>query len=55
MKIRKITTSDNCVYFHCSFILAAIFPYFWLITCSVRDENALFTIPPKLISFNNSR
>jgi multiple sugar transport system permease protein len=54
MKIRKITTVITAYIFIAVFILAAIFPYFWLITCSVRDENALFTIPPKLISFNNS-
>ena len=28
----------------------ALFPYFWMITCAVRDQKELFTIPPRLFS-----
>ena len=36
------------------FLLTALFPYFWMITCAVRDQSDLFTIPPKLFSASGS-
>lgn len=36
------------------FILSALFPYFWMITCAIRDQSDLFTIPPKLFSASAS-
>jgi multiple sugar transport system permease protein/raffinose/stachyose/melibiose transport system permease protein len=39
------------------FLLAALFPYYWMITSAVRDQADLFAIPPKLfsssVSFDN--
>ncbi|MEA5016189.1 MAG: carbohydrate ABC transporter permease [Candidatus Limiplasma sp.] len=36
------------------FALVALFPYFWMLTCAVRDQSELFTIPPKLIASSAS-
>ena len=38
----------------CICCLIAVFPFFWMITCAVRDPNALFSIPPRLFSAQNS-
>lgn len=37
-----------------AFLLAALFPYFWMITSAVRNQADLFTIPPTLFSSNVS-
>ena len=33
-----------------AFALVVLFPYFWMITCAIRDEADLFSIPPKLFA-----
>lgn len=30
--------------------IVVLFPYFWMITCAVRDTASMYTIPPKLFS-----
>ena len=35
-------------------IIIALFPYFWMITCAIRDQNEIFISPPKLWSSNVS-
>lgn len=48
---QKIITKKIIVFFFLLlFIVFALFPYFWMITCSVRNQEELFTIPPKLFS-----
>lgn len=54
MNKRLITKYTFAYVFLTVFVLIAIFPYFWLITSSIREETELFTIPPKLFSLNNS-
>lgn len=36
------------------FALVALFPYFWMLTCAVRGQSELFTIPPKLFASSAS-
>jgi ABC-type glycerol-3-phosphate transport system permease component len=39
----------NIIYlFLIAFSVIALFPYFWMITCAVRNEADLFSIPPRL-------
>lgn len=54
MKKKKTLSNIIAYVLIAVFIIAAVFPYFWLITSSIRNETDLFTIPPKLISFKNS-
>ena len=50
MRKKSFTKKTVAFFFLFLFMLVALFPYFWMITCSVRDQEELFTIPPKLFS-----
>lgn len=50
MRKKSFTKKTVAFLFLALFMLVALFPYFWMITCSVRDQGELFTIPPKLFS-----
>lgn len=52
---RNWRIKKTVVYMLLSFCcIVAIFPFFWMVTCAVRDPNVLFSIPPQLFSTKNS-
>lgn len=54
MKRRKIIRHSAAYLALGVLILIALFPYFWMITCAIRDQNEIFISPPKLWSSNVS-
>lgn len=54
MKRRKIIRHSAAYLALGVLIIIALFPYFWMITCAIRDQNEIFISPPKLWSSNVS-
>lgn len=54
MKRRKIIRHSAAYPALGVLIIIALFPYFWMITCAIRDQNEIFISPPKLWSSNVS-
>lgn len=54
MKRRKIIRHSVAYLALGVLIIIALFPYFWMITCAIRDQNEIFISPPKLWSSNVS-
>lgn len=54
MKRRKIIRHSATYLALGVLIIIALFPYFWMITCAIRDQNEIFISPPKLWSSNVS-
>ena len=54
MKRRKIIRHSAAYLALGVSIIIALFPYFWMITCAIRDQNEIFISPPKLWSSNVS-
>lgn len=54
MKRRKIIRHSTAYLALGVLIIIALFPYFWMITCAIRDQNEIFISPPKLWSSNVS-
>ena len=50
MKNRKMLSAAVAYGVLGAAVLAALFPYFWMFTSAVRDQQDLFTIPPKLFA-----
>ena len=55
MKRRKIIRHSAAYLALGVLIIIALFPYFWMITCAIRDQNEIFISPPKLWSSNVSQ
>ena len=54
MKRRKIIRHSAAYLALGVLIIIALFPYFWMVTCAIRDQNEIFISPPKLWSSNVS-
>lgn len=54
MKRRKIIRHSAAYLALGVLIIIALFSYFWMITCAIRDQNEIFISPPKLWSSNVS-
>ena len=54
MKRRKIIRHSAAYLALGVLIIIALFPFFWMITCAIRDQNEIFISPPKLWSSNVS-
>ena len=54
MKRRKIIRHSAAYLALGVLIIIALFPYFWMITCAIRDQNEIFISPPKFWSSNVS-
>jgi multiple sugar transport system permease protein len=54
MKRRKIIRHSAAYLALGVLIIIALFPYFWMITCAIRDQSEIFISPPKLWSSNVS-
>ena len=54
MKRRKIIRHSAAYLALGVLIIIALFPYFWMIPCAIRDQNEIFISPPKLWSSNVS-
>ena len=44
MKRRKIIRHSAAYLALGVLIIIALFPYFWMITCAIRDQNEIFTV-----------
>lgn len=54
MKRRKILRNTLAYAVLLILVVIALFPYFWMFTCAIRDQSEIFISPPKLWSNNVS-
>lgn len=54
MKQKRVIKMSICYVLLLFCALSAIFPFFWMVTCAVREPQDLFSIPPQLVSMKNS-
>ena len=50
MKRRKIVRCTLAYAVLLILVIVALFPYFWMLTCAIRDQSEIFISPPKLWS-----